>query len=102
MESHFDGSNADRGGAISVVGASLYLTNTLFSNCTAQVGGGALAVMDFQCYGARATNSTVKVESCIFDTCQAPGGTGGAIMVLGGSSNLQKVSLSVLSSTFNK
>jgi hypothetical protein len=102
VESVFLSSRANRGGAISVVGASLSLKNTFFSNCTAQGGGGALSVIDFQCYGARPTHSEVKVDLCVFDTCRAPGGTGGAIMVSGGSSGLQTVTLHVFSSTFKK
>ena len=103
MDSVFVDSRAGRGGAISVVGASLAATNTLFSNCTAtEDGGGALLVIDYQCYGASATNTEVSLEGCVFNNCQASGGGGGAIMVLGSSAGIQTVSLRILSSSFKK
>jgi hypothetical protein len=103
LDSVFVDSRAGRGGAISVVGASLVAMNTRFSNCTAaEEGGGALAVIDYQCYGASATNTEVRLEGCVFDNCRAPGGGGGAIMVLGSSVHIQTVSLSILSSSFKK
>ncbi len=103
MDSVFVNSRAGRGGAISVVGASLAAMNTLFSNCTAaEGGGGALSVIDYQCYGASTTNTEVKLKGCVFDNCRALGGAGGAIMVLGSSANFQTVSLRILSSSFEK
>jgi hypothetical protein len=102
IDSDFYGSRAGRGGAISVVGASLVAVNTLFSNCTAaEDGGGALSIIDYQCYGASTINTEVSLESCVFENCQALKG-GGAIMISGSSANVQTVSLLILSSSFNK
>ena len=103
MDSVFVNSRAGRGGAISIVGASLAAMNSLFSNCTAIAdGGGALSIVDYQCYGASATNTEVDLTGCVFEKCRALGGAGGAIMVLGSSANIQTVSLSILESSFKK
>lgn len=102
IDSIFMESRASRGGAISVVGASLTASNTFFLNCTASDGGGAISIIDYQCYGASSTNTEVRLEGCSFASCHAPGGSGGAIKMMGSSTNIQTVSLRIISSSFTR
>ena len=101
-DSAFVGSRAgSRGGAISVVGASLLVANTLFANCSAAAeGGGAIAAGDYQCYGASPVSTSVYVQDSTFEDCSAPMGAGGAIAGLASSGDSQPVSLRIFSSSF--
>ena len=100
--STFVGSSAGgRGGAVGAVGASLYADNTAFINCTASgAGGGAIAAVDYQCYGVGSASTALELLQCTFVGCGAPNGAGGAVAVLAGNGLGGSLSLSILSSSF--
>ena len=52
------------GGAVSIRGGTLQITPSLFQNCSAQLGGGAVAAADYACYGRRQAQSTqVRIDA---------------------------------------
>jgi hypothetical protein len=77
QDSHSEGS----GGAISVIGGALTISESVFLNCSSTVGGGAILADDFFCYGSMESVTTrVGIESCTFEACSSDG-YGGAILV---------------------
>ena len=67
-----------QGGGISVVGGSLHIFDSVFSNCSAVNGGGGISGSLFQCYGSAQTVSTeIKVAGCRFVGCSSESNGGG-------------------------
>ena len=75
------------GGAINVLGSSLLVTSSKFSNCSSLQGGGAVSVAEYVCYGRTTISSApVVVESCVFENCSSQG-FGGAFFATSALAN---------------
>lgn len=73
------------GGAVAAFGSNLFISNSLFSNCSSDNGGGAVWASAFQnCYGSKlSSDTTLKIESCYFLKCFSTG-NGGAVLATSG------------------
>jgi hypothetical protein len=71
------------GGAIAAYGCNLSVVNSLFHNCSAVGGGGAIWISAFEgCYGSfRVQNTELIVSSSVFSSCRATG-AGGAVLAM--------------------
>jgi hypothetical protein len=69
------------GGAISAIGCSVYVSESIFRTCRAIAGGGAISGSQYQCYGSdQKVKTRLQITSCQFEDCTSIG-EGGAILV---------------------
>ena len=77
------------GGAISAVGASISISQTMFINCTSLEDGGAVSGTQWQSYASdQIYQSVVAISACVFIECVSQE-TGGAIFASSLGTNLQ-------------
>jgi hypothetical protein len=70
-------SSTGSGGALSLVGADASLLGVTFTNCSAQVDGGAVSAVDYQCTRSMRISSLTRVVDSRFERCRAV--RGGAV-----------------------
>ena len=84
-----DGHSLGAGGAVSSFGGSLSLVSSNFVNCSSILGGGAVSVADFACYGTNVnSNTSAQIDSCTFQGCSSQG-VGGALWASSFAANVR-------------
>ena len=70
------------GGAIFVAGGQMNINGSVFKNCSADSGGGAIAAVTYESSGSEVqVDTTVLIYTSVFDHCLSEG-NGGAIYVI--------------------
>ena len=84
------------GGVVSAFGSNLSISNSVFSNCSSQSGGGAVWSSAFQgCYGSTQPSSTLlNIEKSQFHSCRSDG-SGGAVLANSGAASPSGETLNV-------
>ena len=91
------------GGAVAAFGSSLYITDSVFTNCSSASGGGAIWASAYEgCYGSIQPSSTVlTISYSVFHKCSTQG-SGGAVLVNAAatSANGETLDLMMLDTSF--